>query len=104
MNNGDRRIVQPNETRIGFNFQEGPLAQPISVAVPVAGGLQVGVTGGLTKHQQLAGMILSGAAAHAQSPEHAQGMVHAAVTMADILLQLTGVRQQTAAPELAKPD
>ena len=98
--NNDHRIIEPNKAKIQFEPKPGPWAHPISIALPTDAGMVIGVSGGLSKHQQLAGMILSGCAADvlgasdvALRGSRAEQLVEVALQMADMVLGATIIQQ-----------
>lgn len=63
MSSGNGRILTPNAVNVAAQFQPGPLASPVAVTLQGPGQVQVIAIGGLTKVEQLAGMI------YGKSPE-----------------------------------
>lgn len=83
---------------IGYDQLPGDLAQPVSLAIPVNGTMQLRAIGGLTKLEWMAGMVAGGNWRLEGSCEESVGFV---VDIAQTILSECDRRQNAKANESA---
>lgn len=59
-NGRGRGILAPGQINVNVQYHNGPMAQPVVTTIPVPGGIEVHVTGGLTKFEYLLGQMAAG--------------------------------------------
>lgn len=81
------RIQMPNQVAIEINGQEGPWASPVTVVMPMQGGIKVLASGGLMKEEVVAAHIYANIAQGMDASEDFRDLRRAAAELALIFAE-----------------